>query len=293
MISEAQVQDFAKPVDFDVAAFDIGAPRTGTTWLYQCLLEHPEVCVSWPKEVNFFSAGTPFMGPRPPTRNYQWYASCFSHRKIAQKLIDISPSYIYSANPKEMQQAFPKAKIIVHLRNPIHALQSLYQLLTKEGIFHGDFKQFIHKEGVLEIYEYGKHLQRYLTVFPRDRVHVIRYSQLQENPQKIFKDVCTFLGIRDVIPSAVSRTINANSAHWSKFIGSTFAKKCIRIAHSKPMRIFYPLIVRLESVSHALLGSKAKHADIQLDDATRMYLENYFLVSNRTTMELLQIDRID
>ena len=36
----------------------IGAPKAGTTWLFKCLDEHPEVFVAAVKETSFFDYGT-------------------------------------------------------------------------------------------------------------------------------------------------------------------------------------------------------------------------------------------
>ena len=36
----------------NVGAFLLGAPKSGTTWLASALEQHPEICVSDPKEPN-------------------------------------------------------------------------------------------------------------------------------------------------------------------------------------------------------------------------------------------------
>ncbi|PON15180.1 hypothetical protein C2W62_25225 [Candidatus Entotheonella serta] len=36
----------------------IGAPKAGTTWLYHCLREHPDVFMGAVKETRFFDYGT-------------------------------------------------------------------------------------------------------------------------------------------------------------------------------------------------------------------------------------------
>ena len=36
----------------EVGAFLLGAPKCGTTWLAEVLMQHPEICVSDPKEPN-------------------------------------------------------------------------------------------------------------------------------------------------------------------------------------------------------------------------------------------------
>ena len=49
----------------------IGAQRTGTSWLYACMYEHPQVCMPR-KEINFFSR------ERNWKRGYEWYERVFA-----------------------------------------------------------------------------------------------------------------------------------------------------------------------------------------------------------------------
>ena len=42
-----------KQTNFKVDFIGIGAERSGTTWIAQCLAEHPEICFSKEKEIYF------------------------------------------------------------------------------------------------------------------------------------------------------------------------------------------------------------------------------------------------
>ena len=39
---------------FKIDFIGIGAPRCATSWVAQCLMEHPQVCFSSKKELNYF-----------------------------------------------------------------------------------------------------------------------------------------------------------------------------------------------------------------------------------------------
>ncbi len=41
--------------DFKIDFIGIGATKSGTTWIAQCLKEHPQICGSSIKEINFFN----------------------------------------------------------------------------------------------------------------------------------------------------------------------------------------------------------------------------------------------
>ena len=49
----------------------IGAQRTGSSWLYACMYEHPEICMPR-KEINFFSR------ERNWSRGFEWYEGIFA-----------------------------------------------------------------------------------------------------------------------------------------------------------------------------------------------------------------------
>ena len=42
-----------KKVDFKVDFIGIGVIKAATTWIFQCLKEHPEICGSSRKEIRF------------------------------------------------------------------------------------------------------------------------------------------------------------------------------------------------------------------------------------------------
>ena len=68
----------------------IGTPKAATTWLFQCLAEHPEICMSKTKEVNYFNDDRLYaLGP-------SWYAQQFSHRTNERICGEFTPTYLSS-----------------------------------------------------------------------------------------------------------------------------------------------------------------------------------------------------
>ena len=64
----------------------IGAQRAGTTWLYNCLNEHPDVFVSSAKEIHFFS--------HEFDRGVTWYEGHFQGRNTESAIGEITPNYL-------------------------------------------------------------------------------------------------------------------------------------------------------------------------------------------------------
>ena len=88
----------------------IGAQRAGTTWLYECLREHPEIFLPETKELHYFDLNH--------EKGYEWY---FQHFEGAsEKAIgEITPNYYqYPGAIEKAHALLPEAKFIFILREP-------------------------------------------------------------------------------------------------------------------------------------------------------------------------------
>jgi hypothetical protein len=57
----------------------VGSPKSGTTWLYQQLIQHPQLSLSWKKETNIF------LDHKPIKVRDHWTGR--------ENLTDVSPDY--------------------------------------------------------------------------------------------------------------------------------------------------------------------------------------------------------
>ena len=88
----------------------IGAQRAGTTWLYECLREHPEIFLPETKELHYFDLNH--------EKGDEWY---FRHFEGAsEKAIgEITPNYYqYPGAIEKAHVLLPEAKFIFILREP-------------------------------------------------------------------------------------------------------------------------------------------------------------------------------
>jgi hypothetical protein len=106
--------------------FIAGAPKCGTTALYTYLSDHPSICMSRPKEPNYFSTDLGHIGKLPVTSRF--YENCFAHKCAGQITGEASPEYLFSQVAiRNIMAARPDAKFIVLLRNPVSAVISAHQ----------------------------------------------------------------------------------------------------------------------------------------------------------------------
>src|SRR5215471_2980035 len=95
--------------------FIVGAPKCGTTAIFDYLAQHPEVFLA-PKELHFFGSDLNY-----PTRkvNEVEYLKWFESAKEERRVGEASVWYFYSQlAPQEIKQFSPDARIIISLRNP-------------------------------------------------------------------------------------------------------------------------------------------------------------------------------
>ena len=192
----------------------LGAQKSGTSWAYTCLYEHPEICMPI-KELHFFS--------RP---RYQegvlWYNDHFTKCSPKTKSGEWSTSYLYTEGVAERIHAhYPDAKLLVILRNPIDRAYSQYRNAIRAGE--------ISKETTFEAYEsqeksvlgqglYGQQLFRFLKFFPREQICILIYEDIAKDPIAFMRRIHEFLGIR---PDFVSSMVHAhvNVARTPKMVG--------------------------------------------------------------------------
>ncbi|NER32103.1 MAG: sulfotransferase domain-containing protein, partial [Symploca sp. SIO1C4] len=65
----------------------IGAAKSGTTTLYKYLCRHPQICMSNPKEPDFFAIDHIY------DQGIDWYSSLFSEARLKQVCGEASTTY--------------------------------------------------------------------------------------------------------------------------------------------------------------------------------------------------------
>lgn len=89
----------------------IGANKSGTTWLYEMVRQHPEICVSKVKEPHFYSHNY--------DKGYEWYFNLWK-TEINQKTGEFSTTYFNSVLALDrIVKDNPDVKIVLLLRDPL------------------------------------------------------------------------------------------------------------------------------------------------------------------------------
>jgi len=218
--------------------FLVGAPKCGTTALFQYLCMHSDVCAPAIKEPNYFCEDFP--GIRGPRSEAEYLALYAEAEETGRSVGDASVVYMYSDVALKRIAAFnPAAKIIVMLRNPVdmvYSLHSQYLFTLNENVsdFSAAWKmQSARREGrhipkmclepaVLQYEMMGqmsKGIRRVRAFFPDDQIKLLLIDELKEAPQETFDDVLEFLGLAPFMLHDFP-VVNANKTNRSKWVAA-------------------------------------------------------------------------
>lgn len=188
----------------------LGGQKCASTWLYKVVSDHPQVFVSSPKELDFFSCFY--------DRGAQWYENFFSDAGVGKKAVgEISPSYLPDADaPDRVKQYRSDMKIILCLRDPIGRLISNHSHDVRLQHFTGDdlsIESGIRNNPMyVEQSLFGKHLARWMAVFPRDQFLFLLQEEIRLNPEAEARRIYEFLGV-DLGFSSEFNRMKANESY--------------------------------------------------------------------------------
>lgn len=199
----------------------IGAAKSGSTWIAECLNEHPEI--SYPtekcgeRELYFFN--TPDLGgllkgiPSNYDKGLLWYFDQFPQGgKVWGEFCN---SYLPDPEAaRRIKKFFPEVKLLVALRNPVDMAYSLYWYF-KSGVFSyipdipDTFEDFVKNRRAKELGLYDKHLTRYFERFPSGNIHIMFFEDVKNRPRELLRELYSFLGVSpDFVPSILGKRLN-------------------------------------------------------------------------------------
>jgi hypothetical protein len=198
----------------------IGAPRSGTTSLYNYLNEHPQVYMSPLKETRFFAYEGRTVDYRGPTDEHAYnrdtvtdtetYRQLFAGRAPGQRTGEASPVYLYRGEraADRIQHHVPEARLAAIFRNPVDRAYSDFLNMVRLGWepVH-DFKQVLSEEEQRiaahwsPYYHYRAkgfyaiQVRSYLERFDREQMRFFLFEDLKEDATAVMKDLFDFVNV--------------------------------------------------------------------------------------------------
>jgi hypothetical protein len=199
----------------------VGAMKCGTTSLHAYLTRHPRVIAPLRKEVHYFDLNY--------GRGESWYRANFGRTDEPGLNLDSSPYYLFHpAVPERAHALIPNARLIVLLRDPVRRAYSQYWHQRDKGREALSFEDAIAAEpdrigraaeqlarGEIERSAahqnfsylargyYADQLQRWLALYPRGQVLVLRFEDLARDPLSVLNETLGYLGLPAVATAAL------------------------------------------------------------------------------------------
>ena len=288
-MATAKVNQDVRLPNFVVA----GAAKCGTTSLFHYLKQHPDVFLPVQKELHYFAyehlsrnSGGPggarsldfACGTRAAYEAH--YRGAGSHVAIGE----VSPSYFYFDEVSErIKTELGAPKIVIILRNPIEKAYSQYMHLVRDNRETLPFFEALMAEQdriadgwpalwrYAESSLYSRRITKYLDVFRQDRVKILVFEDLSENPALVLDALFGFLGLAPEDAIDTARVYNRSGQPRSRMLADLLTK---RNPITTAARRWLPEDLR-DRAKNAMLNLNTGHKQA-IDDRSRAYLAKFF-----------------
>jgi hypothetical protein len=248
-----------KTIDFLV----IGAPKSGTTSLFEYLRGHPEIEFPPDKEAAYFNddriygevAWDDYLRRAFPAPGRGRLAGTITpHYMSPVTGVSGTPEgagYDECTVPRRIHEQVPSARLIAILRDPVERAYSHHIQETRLGFesrpFAAAVEQLLQPDALARsrsqstrtdcyvvLGEYGRILRAYYDLFPRDRMLVLFTEALAREPLAVLQRIYGFLGVApEVEPRNLGRRYNVSAAELK--LSRVSPATLVRIASSNPV----------------------------------------------------------
>ena len=283
----------------------IGAPKSGTTSLFEILKQHPDIGLSSFKETHFFDTDINW------AKGKQWYSdNYFSSLETKKRIGEFTPSYLSKKScPKRIKDTLEdQVKFIVILRNPIDRAFSHYLHISRDEYEKLSFidslkmeeerlekfteekddlsyARFCYKESSM----YASHLKNYFNIFNKDQFCIVLFEDFVKTPQTVIDRILIFLEVPTDVEMDVNLKINPASEARSVNLKKIMTKKSIIRMLLKYLIPSLSLRQRIKNKIHERNNKEVLKPTLTTEDRLFCY-NNYFKNDIIELENLLNID---
>ena len=213
----------------------VGGMKCASTWVSECLRQHPEVLHSNPKETAYFNSRTGLDG----------YQRFFAGAGGPYKAIgEFTPSYLPNAAivSRRIHDTLGRVQILAILRDPCKRYISHYKWvlgrredLDKRTFSNLNLRNFeIANSAEPRMLEYGHYradLQVYADRFGRENLHVMLYEDVRIDARAVVRGLFEFLGVdASFVPPSLDEKVREGyvpkypALEWAKAKGYFLVK---------------------------------------------------------------------
>lgn len=185
----------------------IGAAKSGSTWIFEALREHPEVFVPVAKDLQYFDANY--------HRGMPWYASHFRPGRSAKARGELSHNYFTNQLFAErIRGDLAAVKLLCCLREPVDRTMSAFSHALALGTAtRNGFQEFCNRPSVVRAASYYRNLVPFFEEFPREDILVLFYDELVRDARQFFRSILCHIEVDpDFTPTCIDQRVLARRA---------------------------------------------------------------------------------
>ena len=200
----------------------VGPQRTGSTWLYTNLLRHPQIELSCPKELYYFSGLEDAGAGRFGSADLQCYLDCFGPVPERSEIQRGEATASYAVVDPDVIQDIctlnPAIRVILGVRHPVdrawsHAKKDLARRFERsiDDVAPSAIEAFLRLPYQLRCADYRTSIANWTARLRPGHLLVVRHADLLTRPAALLLEAMGFLGVRvdtQLLGPEVSEVIN-------------------------------------------------------------------------------------
>lgn len=258
-----------------------GFPKCGTSSFHEYLDQHPDICMSRPKEFHYFSRKDIWaMGVERHNKlflhqrgNEKWYGESSTLNCASDDALD------------RIADCLVNPKVIILMRHPVNRTISHYRWLYALGQERLSFKDAIRKyghtfhpdkpvdgrnhKGYLTFSEYANHVPRFMKALGEENVLLIFSENLQASPESELEKVWKFLDLPKI---SVISTRNDNATTNVPASGVHPLPRILRWLAPKKFRKFITSLPVAGNAWKKLTGNRKTISPPTINDEDKAWL---------------------
>ncbi|GAA2241935.1 hypothetical protein GCM10010413_50610 [Promicromonospora sukumoe] len=184
-----------------------GTHRGGTAWLGKQLSYHPEIFMASSKASGFFSSSKKYTSEDETTKYLKEFQKGRDHRLRGER----SVLYFWQGlanhySPKREDAAAavrdhldPQTPVILSLRDPVSRAVSAYwhNMISGNLDLRGSIFRAPASTGIIDLGFYQRHYEHWANTVGPERVHVLVYDDIIDDPAGYVRQALSILGVAD------------------------------------------------------------------------------------------------
>lgn len=247
-----------------------GTAKAATTYLYDLLDQHPDICMSRDKETDYFQHNHRL--------GLRWFEDQFSHHQGEKAIGEASPGNLVSPDaPRWMHQLNTNIQTIFILRDPVDRLISQYNYEIHRGTdsCEGGFSTWIRdtedswRNRSIELGLYHKNISRFRETLGAENCLLLDFADMKSNVSGLLTTVFKALGVDDTFAPNLSvannqSTFPTNERLYKRLRGGFRSLRSALGTESRLVKLLDP--IRTKTRARLLTSAKSARSHVSNDD---------------------------